>query len=197
MALFDKLARGFVQSAVNQVGRDSGRVISNRVYCDAHATPIRRVDSSATSSVSGSLASKDGVVEVSQDEVRRSCIEGGYKLKLSRTSVGQVVGVALLGAIPLFISPALFALAAIRRIWYFFSDDAIYAKRAMLARRVPDRRYSLGYRVEGYEMGWDEVKIPPTLIERMGHLAIAFLYIVISAGLSYYSYWAIEQMSKL
>lgn len=36
-----KLAKGFVRSAVNQVGRDGGRVISNQIYGDAHSTPIR------------------------------------------------------------------------------------------------------------------------------------------------------------
>lgn len=38
-----KLLKGFVRSAVNQVGRDSGKVISNQVFGDAHATPIRIV----------------------------------------------------------------------------------------------------------------------------------------------------------
>lgn len=36
-----QLAKGFVRSAVNQVGRDGGRVISNQIYGDAHSTPIR------------------------------------------------------------------------------------------------------------------------------------------------------------
>lgn len=36
-----QLGKGFLRSAVNQVGRDGGRVISNQVYGDAHSTPIR------------------------------------------------------------------------------------------------------------------------------------------------------------
>ena len=40
-SLFEK----FVSSMVRQVGKDSGKVISNLVYKDAHATPIRHVSS--------------------------------------------------------------------------------------------------------------------------------------------------------
>lgn len=38
-----QLGKGFLRSAVNQVGRDGGRVISNQVYGDAHSAPIREV----------------------------------------------------------------------------------------------------------------------------------------------------------
>lgn len=38
-----QLGRWFVRSAVGQVGRDGGRVISNQIYGDAHSTPIRGV----------------------------------------------------------------------------------------------------------------------------------------------------------
>jgi hypothetical protein len=41
MAFLNDLAKGFVRSAVNQVGRDGGKVISNQVYGNQHATPIR------------------------------------------------------------------------------------------------------------------------------------------------------------
>lgn len=36
---------GFLQSAINQVGRDMGRVVSNSVFKDRHAIPIRRARS--------------------------------------------------------------------------------------------------------------------------------------------------------
>src|SRR5690606_32163822 len=41
MSFLNNLAKGFVRSAVNQVGRDGGKVISNQVYGNAHSTPIR------------------------------------------------------------------------------------------------------------------------------------------------------------
>lgn len=191
MSFFTNLGKGFVRSAVNQVGRDGGRVISNSIYGDAHATPIRKVE--ATTQNSQQQPNQEGFVEVTADEVRQSYIESGYKLKMSRTSVGQVIGVALLGIIPFFISAFAFVFAALRRVWYFFSDDAIYAKRAMVARKVPDKRYSLGYRVEGYVKGWDEIRIPPTFGERFGHLIIASIYAIIAVGLFYWSFWVMQQ----
>ena len=39
----EDLAKGFVRSAVNQVGRDGGKVISNSIYGNAHSTPIRGI----------------------------------------------------------------------------------------------------------------------------------------------------------
>ncbi|GAA5221566.1 hypothetical protein [Membranihabitans marinus] len=33
----------FLQSAINQVGRDLGKVTSNIIFKDAHSTPIRSV----------------------------------------------------------------------------------------------------------------------------------------------------------
>jgi hypothetical protein len=41
MSYLNNLAKGFVRSAVNQVGRDGGKVISNQVYGNAHSTPLR------------------------------------------------------------------------------------------------------------------------------------------------------------
>lgn len=43
MSFIGNLAKGFIRSAVNQVGRDGGKVISNKVYGNAHSTPIRGV----------------------------------------------------------------------------------------------------------------------------------------------------------
>ena len=39
----EDLAKGFIRSAVNQVGRDGGKVISNSIYGNAHSTPIRGI----------------------------------------------------------------------------------------------------------------------------------------------------------
>ena len=39
----NKLANLFIKSAVRQVGRDAGRVVSNKVFGDSHSAPIRVV----------------------------------------------------------------------------------------------------------------------------------------------------------
>lgn len=46
------LAKGFVRSAVNQVGRDAGRVVSNNIYGDAHSIPHRNVSAGGAGRVS-------------------------------------------------------------------------------------------------------------------------------------------------
>lgn len=47
------LAKGFVRSAVNQVGRDAGRVVSNNIYGDAHSIPHRNVSAGGTGRITG------------------------------------------------------------------------------------------------------------------------------------------------
>ena len=47
------LGEVFIKSLVRQVGRDTGKVISNKVYKDAHATPIRMVSSDTSPQFSG------------------------------------------------------------------------------------------------------------------------------------------------
>ncbi len=43
------LGKTFVRSLVRQVGRDAGKVVSNKAFGDAHSTPIRMVQSADTS----------------------------------------------------------------------------------------------------------------------------------------------------
>lgn len=182
-------------SAANQFARDGGKVLSNSVYGDAHSTPIRRVGTT-TNEHGGIVNIYDGdKEEVTAEEVRQSYIESGYSFKISRTSIGQVVGVAALGVIPCFISSLAFVAASLRRIYRFFADDAHYAKKALVARKVPDKRYSRGYRVEGYTKGYEIVQIPPTMRERSYHLLIAIIYASIAAGIGYWNFWALKTLN--
>lgn len=41
MGYFNSLGKGFVRSAINQVGRDTGRLISNGLYGNKHSIPYR------------------------------------------------------------------------------------------------------------------------------------------------------------
>jgi hypothetical protein len=43
------LGEVFIRSIVRQVGRDAGKVVSNKAFGDAHSTPIRMVRSVDTS----------------------------------------------------------------------------------------------------------------------------------------------------
>lgn len=43
MGFLSQLAKGFIRSGVNQIGRDAGKVVSNKIYGDAHSIPYRSV----------------------------------------------------------------------------------------------------------------------------------------------------------
>jgi len=43
MSFLGSLAKGFIRSAVNQVGRDGGKVVSNNLYGNSHSTPINSI----------------------------------------------------------------------------------------------------------------------------------------------------------
>lgn len=47
-SFFTQLGKSFIRSAVNQVGRDGGKVISNQIYGNLHSTPIRLVANADT-----------------------------------------------------------------------------------------------------------------------------------------------------
>lgn len=41
MSFINSLLKGFIRSAVNQIGRDGGRVVSNKIYKGKHYIPIQ------------------------------------------------------------------------------------------------------------------------------------------------------------
>lgn len=53
MRFFENLGKGLIRSAVNQIGRDGGRVVSNQLYGDAHSTPHRIVNNNAKPVIDG------------------------------------------------------------------------------------------------------------------------------------------------
>src|SRR5690606_25456099 len=59
MSFLKDLGKGFIRSAVNQIGRDGGKVISNQVYGDAHSIPIRQVGGQTTANYSTSAETEN------------------------------------------------------------------------------------------------------------------------------------------
>ena len=71
---------GFLKSAINQVGRDMGRVVSNAVFKDRHSIPIRRAASrggSATQRPSNSKAVP--IKKVQSDFDKAISFKTGYR----------------------------------------------------------------------------------------------------------------------
>lgn len=129
---FGKLAKGFIRSAVNQVGRDGGRVISNQIYGDAHSTPIRKTgESSSTSSV-----------KETQESITINAGKTEYDAVISKE-------------LPLWIV-AIVCTCGLASIVAFFKGLHYYRKKSVTYKRyeveqVPiyDKRYKSG--VRGYE----------------------------------------------
>ena len=69
----------FVNSMVRQVGRDLGKVVSNQVFGNAHATPIRHVNRIANVPATQTYGSKTG------DRRRKSDFEKSLNFKMSYT----------------------------------------------------------------------------------------------------------------
>ncbi|MBZ9650711.1 hypothetical protein [Psychroflexus montanilacus] len=72
---------GFLQSAINQVGRDMGRVVSNTVFKDRHSIPIRRARSkSAPHSSQGFVHQKAQPIQEVKDEFEKAIsFKTGYR----------------------------------------------------------------------------------------------------------------------
>ena len=75
-SFLEQLGRSFVRSAVNQVGRDSGKVVSNYLYGDKHATPRRIVTSKSSDFVDSASILKEEIYKSSQDKSRKEYLEG-------------------------------------------------------------------------------------------------------------------------
>lgn len=155
MKFLEQLAKGFVRSAVNQVGRDGGRVVSNKVYGNAHATKIQVVGNegdapaSASPATSFDLMSKDGnVIHFEADNPPgEEWIRRNAKPVIYETSV-IMNGLMLIGS---FFFPVLGPLYwLMKSAFSFFAKSVKYQAIAVVPNLVSDRRRKEGYRQDGY-----------------------------------------------
>jgi hypothetical protein len=135
MKFFKNLPKEFVRSAVRQVGRDGGKVISNKIYKGKHGTPIYNSgDSSGNAEFFGSNEQID-ISEIDMNIQPR--IKGGNLLVLIK---GLLIQIIPFGTIAVLI----------RSIMYFTNKSSnIYAT---VPNRISDRRYKEGYRIDGYSI---------------------------------------------
>lgn len=61
MSFINNLAKGFIRSAVNQVGRDGGKVISNKIYGNSHTTPFHITENNNINSSNDLIEEKEYV----------------------------------------------------------------------------------------------------------------------------------------
>jgi len=130
------LGKGLIRSAVNQVGRDGGRVISNNIYGDAHSIPHRNVNSSYYNNMYDNIYTQNKILNESQVYIDKPNF-GHYVLWFL-----LIIFTYGLGCIPLFI-----------RGLYVYNKKTISCYKYQDIEQnnvinVPDRRYSEGYRTE-------------------------------------------------
>ncbi|MCD8209927.1 MAG: hypothetical protein LUC37_00115, partial [Prevotella sp.] len=92
----------FARSFINQIGRDSGKVVSNSIYGDRHATPIRHVGGGAAAASSISLED----VPIEKAVVRQNIEVGNWTIAFY----------LFLGISIIFIGPILLIFNGIKRL---------------------------------------------------------------------------------
>ena len=161
------LAKGFVRSAVNQVGRDAGRVVSNQIYGDAHSIPHRNVSSGGAGRVSS-------VGKVEDDGIQPIV-----------PSVGAAWFLGFVGFVFSIIGGVVLLIVGYRKLknkhtaygWQYTSQ-AVY---------VADGRYKGGERYAGHQMSRrkGEIEADDYTIARNDKIAKIYLYFGFAAVLGY------------
>lgn len=151
----DSLGKGFIRSAVNQVGRDAGRVVSNQVYGDAHSIPHRNVSANSR------------IVDLGEKRP-----EG---LQVIEPSTGKAIGLAIVGFLFSVIGGVVLLIVGFRKLkskhWVYawqYESQAVY---------VQDRRYKYGSRYDGDQLTRRKNKIEANDYEIEQNEKIAKIYL--------------------
>lgn len=185
MSFINDLAKGFVRSAVNQVGRDGGKVISNQLYGDAHSTPVRYIEQQGSGYIDTT-----SMKSLTPDEVRESLSETGYNLVFSSITpaakviyffLGIFVSVMLSAMSPIFafILPGVLTYKGIKKI--IGSSKILAISTIMVPKVRHDKRYRNGSRMDGYVSKKVQYILPSSSYEKSTLIKIGISYIVLSA----------------
>ena len=117
----EDLAKGFVRSAVNQVGRDGGKVISNSIYGNAHSTPIRGIGKNTHNQFFDESTNE----VISPEELRLRAEAEGFQVSLFRYNAGIKI---VLYIVSLFFAILFSTFYYYIHIWYheIFSKNSIH-----------------------------------------------------------------------
>lgn len=156
----EQLLKGFIRSAVNQVGRDGGKVISNRTYKGEHATPVYNV--------TDRFDNNDNSFNV-------STLDKGEGTNIKHNTPNAFL--VILGGLLIQVLPY------IGTIIVFFNGIYLLTKRksaifVSAPFNVLDRRYKLGYRVEFRTIKSGETK--PLPFEQINYNKLKGIYYLTS-----------------
>ena len=185
MSFIGNLAKGFVRSTVNQVGRDTGKVISNKIYGNAHATPIKGICQNRN-------VIYDEIEEktITESEFSLRLKNEGYKIKhfnFGAVSKSFMWGVGFLGTLLFcaaesswaYVPASLLTLYAILKIITSYYTMDVYQEKDMPVYKS-DLRYKDGRRFAGYRKGEISYEIYPTKKYKSNILVISIIYIFLA-----------------
>lgn len=131
------LLKGFIRSAVNQVGKDGGKVISNQIYGNNHATPVNITSTNTTQT------NTDDTPTQENNNVPFSFWHYAFKdYLLLKLLLYYILGFFMIILAPLYI--------ILRGFEYSKRDYEIIYTIQQVAVGKPDKRYNSGVRVTGY-----------------------------------------------
>lgn len=192
MSFFTKLGKSFIRSAVNQVGRDGGRVVSNKVYGDSHAIKIKSVNNEPVPTPSSEVTIHEGqnlgTLEGKYFEDRKPLIENGFKVSYFKFGLWLLL-MPLSALIP-FIGPLIMLLGSILII-VSLGKTSMKAKYQSAVYKA-DKRYKDGTRFVGYETKKVTVLTnakPFEVIISVVELIYTLSILAGSAYLTYYMFW--------
>lgn len=161
------LAKGFVRSAVNQVGRDAGRVVSNNIYGDAHSIPHRNVSAGGAGRVSSVGKVEDEGIQPIVPSVVAAWFWG---------FVGFVF--SIIGGVVLLIVGYRKLKNKYTAYGWQYTSQAVY---------VADGRYKGGERYDGHQMSRRKVEIEADdyIMAINEKIAKIYLYFGFAAVLGY------------
>lgn len=166
-SFINSLAKGFVRSAINQVGRDGGRVVSNKLYGDAHSIPHRNVGAGSA----GRVADVGNV----EDEGVQPIIP----------SVGAAWFWGFVGFLFSIIGGVILLIVGYRKLknkyvayGWKYESQAVY---------VSDGRYKNGQRYDGHQLSRRKIELEADdeQIAKNEKIAKIYLYFGFAAVLGY------------
>lgn len=165
------LGKNFLNSVVTQVGRDTGRAISNQVYGDAHSIPIRRVN--------GKIYSQAENTEIHYNEAVTILEKDGYYSNFKLMDIA-LVSVIFFFTIPVAMVSVPFFL--VRGYINISKKDTPYTKMVTVPTYVRDGRTSTGRRHTGYTQQKVSVKMPASEEEARKYKKRGYIYLAFAAA---------------
>ena len=164
MGFIGNLAKGFVRSTVNQVGRDTGRVISGKLYTTRTRSKID--------------------TNFPENSSREDLLAKGYKISTLRLPVAGYFWIGLFSLIPL-VGSIIWLYKSIKNFFKTKTDCYTYTTRTIYAR---DRRYRTGARYEGsyQEKLYYTNKIKATKKERNIYIGKGFIALFLAFAFFYF-----------